>query len=391
VFVRPYWIDRIRGSWRRRPIVWLAGVRRVGKTTLARMLPDAVYLNCDLPSVQRRLEDPELFYASQPRSAVLVLDEVHRLNDPSGTLKVAADTFPGLRILATGSSTLAATRRFRDTLTGRKVALVLPPVLWPECEEVFGVRDLDLRLLRGGLPEVLLGQAHDESFFAEWMDSFYARDIQELFGIRQRTGFLNLLRVMLRQSGGLVDYSALSRESDLSRPTVKAHLEALAAACALNALPPFYGGGRRELVRRPKAYGFDTGFVCFVRGWRDIRDDDRGFLWEHLVLDVLRATIDREELFYWRDKAGREVDFVVRRGRDADVVECKTNPDRFDTRALIVFRELYPRGRNYLVCPGVRGPYDRRVGELVVRVAGCSDLMREIGASSRGSPRPRRQ
>src|SRR5512139_3167190 len=127
---RPYWIERITAAWEKRPIVWLAGVRRVGKTTLARMLPDTVYLNCDLPSDARRLDDPELFYRAQRKDAVIVLDEVHRLADPSRVLKIAADAYPGLRILATGSSTLAATRKFRDTLAGRKQVLILPPVLW---------------------------------------------------------------------------------------------------------------------------------------------------------------------------------------------------------------------------------------------------------------------
>ena len=379
MIIRAFWLERIRAAWRKRPVVWLAGVRRVGKTTLARMLSDAVYLNCDLPSVQRRLEDPELFYRSQPRGSVIVLDELHRLADPSGTLKIAADGFAHLRILATGSSTLAATRKFRDTLTGRKAGLVLLPVLWTECEDAFGIRDLDRRLLHGGLPEVLLSRTKDDSFFAEWMDSFYARDIQELFGIRERTGFLNLLRLMLRQSGGMVDYSSLSRDCDLSRPTVKAHIEALTIACAVYPVPPFHGGGRRELVRRPTAYGFDPGFVCFVRGWQDIRDEDRGALWEHLVLDLLRTVTGGEGLFYWRDKSGREIDFVIRKGRDVHIVECKINPDRFDSDALTTFRGLYSRGRNYLVCPGVSEAYDRRVGAFVVRVAGSKNLLEELG------------
>src|SRR4030042_6471032 len=148
---RPYWLKRIQDAWKKRPIVWLAGVRRVGKTTLARMLPDTVYVNCDLPSDARRLDDPELFYRSQHKDVVIVLDEIHRLADPSRVLKIASDAFPGLRILATGSSTLAATRKFRDTLAGRKYVLMLSPVLWTECENDFGILDLDHRLLSGGL------------------------------------------------------------------------------------------------------------------------------------------------------------------------------------------------------------------------------------------------
>jgi len=372
---RGYWVRRIHEGWKKRSIVWLAGVRRVGKTTLAKMIPDTVYLNCDLPSAVQRLDDPELFFKSLPPASIIVLDEIHRLSDPSRVLKIAADEFPGLRILATGSSTLGATRKFRDSLAGRKLMIRLPPVLWPETQREFGLADFDRRLLHGGLPEFLLSPEKDDSLMAEWMDSFYARDIQELFAVRERTGFLNLLRLMLRQSGGLADYSALSRECDLSRLTVKAYLEAMSTACALILLPPFHGGSRREIVRRPKIYGFDTGFVSFVRGWRDIREEDRGILWEHLVLDLLRECSGPENVFYWRDKSSNEIDFVVRRGRDTDTFECKVNPGAFRPRSLIAFRAIYPRGCNYLVCPGIEKPFNRKFGETIVRVIGGGDIL----------------
>ncbi|RPJ76090.1 MAG: DUF4143 domain-containing protein, partial [Acidobacteria bacterium] len=101
---------------------------------------------------------------------------------------------------------------------------------------------------------------------------------------------------------------------------MKAYLEAMAVAQALMPVPPFHGGSRREIVKRPKVYGFDTGFVAFVRGWTAIRDEDRGPLWEHLVLDVLRARPAGGAVAYWRDKTGREVDFVLPRGRVVDAV-----------------------------------------------------------------------
>ena len=72
------------------------------------MIPDAVYFNCDLPSVARQLENPEFFYHNLNKDATLVLDEIHRIDNPSGVLKIGTDEFPQLKILATGSSTLAA-------------------------------------------------------------------------------------------------------------------------------------------------------------------------------------------------------------------------------------------------------------------------------------------
>lgn len=372
---RPLWLDQLQQAWARRSVIWLSGVRRVGKTTLARMLPDAVYMNCDLPSTVQALEDPELFLDTQEKDSVVILDEVHHLKDPSRLLKIAADEYPHLKILATGSSTLAATRKFRDSLTGRKQAIHLCPVLWEECDDPFGVPDLDRRLLHGGLPEPLLAARKDPAFFNEWIDSFYARDILELFGIRNRQGFLSLLRLLLRQSGGLLDYSQLANLSELSRVTVKAHIEAMQIAHAVHLLRPFHGGGKREIVSRPKCYAFDTGFVTFEKGWNTIRTDDRGLLWEHLVLDALRFRFADADIFYWQDKSQREVDFVIRRERDrVDVVECKTNPDKLDAKPVEVFRGLYPKGDNYIVSPTVKKPYRVRRGDLVFTACSTRSL-----------------
>ena len=374
---RNIWLKQLQNGWSRRSIVWLSGVRRVGKTTLARMLPDAVYLNCDLPSVHRTLEEPELFLDSRDPDRVLILDEVHRLDDPSRLLKIAADEYLHLRILATGSSTLAATRKFRDSLTGRKQAIHLCPVLWEECEDSFAVRDLDRRLLYGGLPEALLAAGKDPDFYNEWLDSFYARDVLELFGIRNRQGFLSLFRLLLRQSGGQLDYSRLSSLSEQSRPTVKSHVEALQVAHAVFLLSPFHGGGKREIVSRPKCYAFDTGFVTFEKGWDSIREDDRGLLWEHLVLDALRFQHADKDIFYWQDKSRREVDFVVRHTRDrVDAIECKINPDRFNSGSVETFRSIYPHGENYIVLPHLKSAYRIRRNNIIYTVCTVTELMR---------------
>ncbi|MDQ6971999.1 MAG: ATP-binding protein [Mariprofundaceae bacterium] len=372
---RPLWLKRIEQAWSSRSVIWLSGVRRVGKTTLGRMLPGTVYMNCDLPSTLRALEDPELFLGSQTPGSVVILDEVHHLADPSRLLKIAADEYPHLKVLATGSSTLAATRKFRDSLTGRKRAIHLCPALWEECANAFGIADLDRRLLHGGLPEPLLAGHKDSAFFNEWIDSFYARDILELFGIRNRQGFLSLFRLLLRQSGGQLDYSQMANLSELTRPTVKSHIEAMQIAHAVHLLRPFYGGGKREIVSRPKCYAFDTGFVTFEKGWDVIRGDDRGLLWEHLVLDALRFRFADEDLFYWQDKSRREVDFVIRRGRDrVDAIECKINPEKLNPEAIMEFRSLYPEGENLVLSPAVKQPYRIRRGGLVFTVCSTGDI-----------------
>jgi predicted AAA+ superfamily ATPase len=374
---RPFWIRSIEKAWESKTLVWLTGVRRVGKTTLTRMFPDASYFNCDLPSVNRRLEDPESFYQSLPAKSVVIFDEVHRLKDPSVVLKIGTDEFPELKILATGSSTLDATRKFSDTLTGRKAMIYLPPVLWDECDEPFMHPDLNHRLLLGGLPEAFLSGSRNDNFYSEWMDSFYARDIQELFNIRNRSGYIRLMHLLFRSSGNLISQTQLSRSCDISRPTVITYIDSLHIANAIFLLPPFHGGGKREITQQPKCYAFDTGFVSFVRGWNDVREEDLGILWEHLVLDILRALFPAVILFYWRDKSNREIDFIIRRaGNQVDAIECKINPDQFNINTLKDFRSFYPDGNNYCFSPFVKEPYTKKINEHLVRFVG---LAKHIG------------
>ncbi len=369
---RPIWTERVAAAWKQAPIVWLTGPRRVGKTVLAQSIPDAEFLNCDLPSMAERLREPESFYRSI-RRPVVVFDEVHQLPDPSRLLKIGADGFPKLKILATGSSTLAATQKFRDSLTGRKRVVELVPVLFEELP-AFGVADARDRLLRGGLPPALLAAEHSQEFYGEWQDSYFARDVQELFRLEKRAGFLRVLELLLRQSGGLLDVTRLAAESRISRPTVTNWLEVYQVTHVAHLIRPFSAGGRREIVAQPKVFGFDTGLVCYARGWDHLRAEDCGLLWEHLVLDTLIAA-GAPRIHFWRDKQQREVDFVLPRGRDsADAIECKWKPEAFETRGLAAFRALYPRGRNYVASPLNGSPYDRVVAGLELSYVSPAEL-----------------
>ena len=116
---RTYWINRILDQLQQRSVLWLSGVRRVGKTYLCKSVPGIEYFDCELPRVRRQMEDPEGFL-NDLKGRTIVMDEIHRLGNPSEILKIAADHYPETKIIATGSSTLGASSKFRDTLTGER-------------------------------------------------------------------------------------------------------------------------------------------------------------------------------------------------------------------------------------------------------------------------------
>jgi predicted AAA+ superfamily ATPase len=377
MLLRPFWINRIENAWQRAPIVWLTGVRRAGKTTLAKHWPDATFINCDLPRNRRLLAEPEAFL-EQIKTKILVLDEVHRCENPSELLKIAADEFPHLRILATGSSTLAATKKFTDSLTGRTRTVHLCPTLASELS-AFGVTDLKQRLQRGGLPKRLLDAEPDSEFYSEWLDSFYARDIQELFQIEKRAEFLRLCELLLRQSGELCSVTNLTKHSGVTRPTITSWLNALETTHFVYTVRPFHGGGRREILAQPKIFTFDTGFVCQARGWEHLRPEDCGQLLEHITLDSIRAERPNQAVHFWRDKQGREIDFIIEEAdQSITTIECKWTRHRHGSKNLDAFRSYYPTGKNILVTNQPSERFQAKLGAHSVEVCHPSDLMAQL-------------
>jgi uncharacterized protein len=374
MFDRPYWTSRIEHAWERRSVVWLVGVRRVGKTVLCRSLTDVEYLDCELPSVRRVLEDPESFLRSI-RGKRVVLDEVHRLADPSELLKIAADHFPDVRLVATGSSTLQATAKFRDSLAGRKEEVWLTPMIEADRDRAGG--SLTDRLGRGGLPPFFLGEATEREA-QEWLDAYWAKDVQELFRLERRASFVRFVELVLARSGGIFEATAFAEPAEVSRTTISNYLGALEVTKIAHVIRPFSTRRSTEIVHAPKVYGFDTGFVRTFRGWGELRPEDLGLLWEHYVLNELQAHDLNAEVRYWRSTKHQEVDFVVaRRGQAPIAIECKWRVDgREDLAGLKAFRRAYLRGESFVVGSNVERPFERELSPTArVRFVGLQEML----------------
>ncbi|MFB3886467.1 MAG: ATP-binding protein [Thermodesulfobacteriota bacterium] len=370
---RTYWLKLVESAWSRKSIVWLSGVRRVGKTFLCKTIPDIEYFDCELPSTRRQMEDPEGFLGRLKNKKV-VLDEIHRLPNPSGFLKIAADHFPSIKIIATGSSTLQASSRFRDTLVGRKAEVWLTPMMSQDLID-FGNQDLQHRFLRGGLPPFFLSKDFPEADFQEWIDSYWAKDIQELFRLERHASFQKFMELLFIQSGGLFEATRFARPCEVSRGTISNYLGVLEATWVIHVIRPFSTRQSVEIIAAPKTYAFDTGFVCYFRGWHQLRDDDLGSLWEHWVLNEMHSHLQTPAVHYWRDKKGHEVDLILTpRGNKPIAIECKWSADHFEPVNLKAFRNHYPDGPNWIVCQDVSRGYTRTYANMKVEFMSLDDL-----------------
>ena len=292
----------------------------------------------------------------------------------SELLKIAAGHYCDVPIVATGSSTLGAARKFRDTLTGRKRDIWLTPMCLPDLHHAKQT-DLQRRFLRGGLPPFFPVEKAGERDFQEWMDSYWAKDIQDMFRLERKDPFQKLTELVLAQSGGIFEATHFAGPCEISRPTVTNYLRVLEATFVAHVIRPYSTRKPNEIISAPKVYGLDTGFIFYYRGWQQLRRDDLGTLWEHFVLNEMMARMQTRDICYWRDKRGREIDFVLaNRGRNPIAIECKWSADRFDPTNLEAFRRLHPDGENVVLAADAKRSFDHSYGLLKVTFDRLSHL-----------------
>lgn len=387
IVIRPFWQELIEKAWNKKNIIWLMGVRRVGKTSLCKSLSNIEYFDCESPRVRQLFVDPEGFLASK-RNRRIVLDEIHRLDNPSEVLKLAADHYPDIKIIATGSSTLGASAKFKDTLTGRKKEIWLTPLLLEEIVS-FGNPDLRHRLLYGGLPAFFMQNELPEEDYREWIDAYWAKDIQELFRVGKRYSFQKFTDLLLANSGGLFEATKYATLCEVTRQTITNYLDILEETFVVNVVRPYSTHKPTEIVMAPKVYGFDTGFIPYAKGWREIRQEDIGLLWEQCVLNEINAYLQSRTIHYWRDKRGHEIDFVLynKKNKSLITIECKFNSLQIDSsksamnnivKNIGAFRYHYPKGENFIVASDIDTPFERNYSGLNISFANINYLIRNL-------------
>ncbi|HTM06559.1 MAG TPA: AAA family ATPase [Patescibacteria group bacterium] len=385
---RAFWISLIEKYWQQKNIIWLMGVRRIGKTSLCQSLDRIEYFDCERPRIRQLLVDPEGFLAAQKGNHI-VLDEIHRLDNPSELLKLAADHYKEVKIIATGSSTLGASAKFKDTLTGRKKEIWLSPMLLDEGTD-FGNVDLMHRFLFGGLPPFFANSVVPEDAFKEWIDAYWAKDIQDRFSVGKRYSFQKFAELLLAYSGGLFEATKFAAPCEVTRQTIANYLAILEETFIVHIIRPYSSHKPNEILMAPKVYGFDTGFICHAKGWQQLRQEDVGLLWEHCVLNELQAHLQQKDMIhYWRNKQGNEVDFVIPHTKNKYVtaIECKyamieknigNGAINAIGKNIQTFRTYYPQGKNFVVAHDISHAFERSYKDISLTFVNVQDLIKYL-------------
>ncbi len=301
--------------------VVLLGPRQVGKTTLALELArerNGIYLDLENPVDLAKLSDPGAFLRHYT-DRLLVLDEIHRVPGLFPILRGVMDEGRRMgkgrgRFLLLGSASMDLMQQSGESLAGRVAYLELCSFNIGEVKQA----DESRLWIRGGFPESFLATDENESF--RWrlnmISTYLEREIPQ-FGPRIPASTLRRFWTMLaHQHGGLQNASKLAASMEVSAPTISRYTDLLVDLFLVRRLQPYHINVGKRLVKAPKVYLRDSGWVHALLNLTSMADvlghPVAGASWEGFVLEqLLQAAPEMSIPGFYRTSGGAEVDLVL--------------------------------------------------------------------------------
>lgn len=306
--------------------VVLLGPRQTGKTTLALAQKDAhansLYLDLELPSAQRQLDDPEAFFMAHPKQLV-ILDEVQRLPGVFSILRGVIDQRrrqgeSSGQFLLLGSASGVLLQQSSESLAGRVAQVELTAfqareVLQADCQ----ASELNALWVRGGFPLAWL--AKNDAASLAWREAFITtyleKDIPALGPRIPATTLRRLWTMLAHNQGELLDQSKLASALAISGQTVGRYIDLLCDLMLVRRLPTWSGNVGKRLIRSPKVYVRDSGLVHALLGLPTLdavlSHPVAGSSWEGFVIEQLINAAPTAQASFYRTSNGAEVDLVL--------------------------------------------------------------------------------
>ena len=320
-------------------MVFAAGPRQSGKTTLAHMVSEAhtnhLYFNWDIPKDRARLIENPFFFEEIERNdnskPLIVFDEIHKYKDWKNYLKGVYDRFnKEFLFLISGSGRLDIYQKGGDSLAGRYYLFHLWPFTLAELSEMrrdiedFRANPLEIptginaeteeiwSLLEAfsGFPEpYLMGR---KSSYRWWSNTYshqlIREDIRDLTGIRAIHDLETLYHLLPSKVGSPLSIPSLSGDLKIAYNTIRSWLETFERFFLVFSLTPWTRKITRAIQKERKVYLWDSP-----------RIDDPAARFENMVaLELYRAVSiwndmgwGRYKLHFIKNKEQQEVDFII--------------------------------------------------------------------------------
>ncbi|MEO6692752.1 MAG: ATP-binding protein [Saprospiraceae bacterium] len=333
--------------------VAVVGPRQSGKTTLCRMcFPEKPYVSLENPDERAfASEDPRGFLENYKDGAIL--DEVHKVPELFSYLQQILDETKkkGLFIL-TGSNHFLMQDSISQTLAGRIAYLNLLPLSLEELQIHNGLKDsAGYYMYKGFYPELYKSKIATGDWMQNYIRTFVERDVRQIKNINNLALFSRFLKLCATRVGQVLNLSSLANDSGVDQKTISSWISILESSFVIYLLKPFSNNLGKRLIKGPKLYFYDTGLASHlldIENYKQIETHPAlGGLFENLIIsEYLKQNGNYgkpDNLFYWRDRTGHEIDLIQHTNSVLRIIEIKaskTYTSEF-SKHLSYFEKLY--------------------------------------------------
>jgi len=338
--------------------ILIYGARQVGKTTLVHSLvrqhkDQTLFLNGDEADVRDILSHASSTKL-QPiigQHKIVVIDEAQRIPETGILLKIIHDNFPGVQLIATGSSAFELANKTNEPLTGRKLEFTLFPVSFSEMVTFHGFltekRLIEHRMVYGTYPDIVSNPGMENKFLKSLASSYLYKDLLMLEYIQKPVLLEKILKALALQVGSEISYNELSKLVNSDRGTVEKYVDLLEKAFIIFQLRGFNKNVRNEIKKGKKIYFYDNGIRNAIIGnFLPLTSrTDVGALWENYIIsERIKYNYNRDIDFngyFWRTTQQQEIDYVEDINAELSAFEFKWNSGKKGFLSK-TFAEAYP-------------------------------------------------
>ncbi len=329
------------------PVVTITGPRQSGKTTLAKTLfPKKKYVSLeDIENRNQAIQDPKGFLARYQEG--VVIDEIQRAPDLFSYIQTIVDekNKDGLFIL-TGSQQFEMMETLSQSLAGRTAIVKLLPFSYDEVYKNSPPSDLYNLLYTGFYPRIFDKELNPTEAMSFYVSTYLERDVRKLINVKDLSLFGNFLKLLAGRSGQILNMNSLSDDCGISHNTIRSWVSLLEASYIIKRVLPYYKNLNKRLIKAPKIHFLDTGLLCYLLGITEqeqlVTHPLRGAIFEsYVVSEVYKYYYHHgipDNIYYFRDYQGHEVDLLVENSLSINLIEIKSSA---------TFQENYLKGLKY--------------------------------------------
>lgn len=232
--------------------------------------------------------------------------------------------------ILTGSQQFTLMENISETLAGRIQIMHLETLSAEELRKA-EIDNLDDYIWKGGYPELWVNKDLEFiDFFESYIKAYVERDLKNIINIKNLVDFRRFLKIIASRVGQLLNYKGISNDVGVSDVTIRNWLSALQICGLVYLLPPYYSNIGKRFIKSPKIYFADTGLLSYLLGIESKDDFNKhilkGNIWENMVFNELIKTenfIPGENLFFYRDSNGVEIDFLIEKNTEIILIDAK--------------------------------------------------------------------